>query len=145
MLSGYSTTSRVYRVYNIRTHIVRKSINVAINDFEATFEQWNLPVVLFNHENESSSHLKIEKSQDNQEEHFSQSSSNDDVEEIQPQPKDKRFTKGLSQDENIGDSNNEVKIGRQIENILTNFCFTSKIEPKRVKEALNDLNWILAM
>ncbi len=34
---------------------------------------------------------------------------------------------------------------RQIENILSHFCFTSKIEPKRVKEALNDPDWILAM
>lgn len=34
---------------------------------------------------------------------------------------------------------------RQIENILSHLWFTFKIEPKHVKEALNDLDWILAM
>ncbi len=96
MLLGYSTTSRAYRVYNIRTHSVEESINVMVDDFEATYEQGNLPVVLSDHENESSSQVEIEKSQGDQEEHSSQSSSEDEVEEIQLQPKDKRLTKGLS-------------------------------------------------
>lgn len=47
--------------------------------------------------------MKIEKSQGDQEEHSSQSSSEEEVEEIQLQPKDKRLTKGLSRDDIIGD------------------------------------------
>ncbi len=52
--------------------------------------------MLSNHENESSSQVEIEKSQGDQEDPFSQSSLEEEVEEIQLQPKDKRLTKGLS-------------------------------------------------
>lgn len=96
--------------------------------------------MLSDHENESLSQLEIEKSQEDQGEHSSESSSNDEVEEIQLQPKDKRLTKGLSHGDIIGDPNIGVKTRRQIENILSYFYFTSKIEPKHVKEALNDLD-----
>lgn len=71
MLLGYSTTSRVYCVYNIRNHSVEESINVTVDDFEATYEKEKLPIVLSDHENESSSHVEIEKSQGDQVEHSS--------------------------------------------------------------------------
>lgn len=87
MLLGYSMTSRAYHVYNIRTHLVEESINVMIDDLEAIYEQEKLPVVLSDHENESSSQVEIEKSQENQEEPSSQSSLQssleEEVEEIQ--------------------------------------------------------------
>lgn len=57
----------------------------------------------------------------------------------------RRITKGLSQGDILGDLNTKVKTRRQIENILSYFHFTSKIEPERVNDALNDLNWIVAM
>lgn len=61
MFLGYSTTSKAYHVYSIQTHLVDESINVMVDDFEATYEQGNLPVVLFNNENESPSQVEIEK------------------------------------------------------------------------------------
>lgn len=138
MLLGYSTTSRAYRVYNIRTHLVDELINVVVDDFEATYEQGNLPMMLSGHENESSSQVKIEKSQEDQGEHSSQSSFKDKVKEIQLQPKHKKLTKGLSRGNIIGDPNIGVKTWRQIKNIISHICFTNKIELKCVKEALND-------
>lgn len=62
ILLAYSTTRRVYHVYNIRARTMEESINVAVNDFEETYEQENLPAVLSDHENEISSHLEIKKS-----------------------------------------------------------------------------------
>ena len=38
MLLGYSTTSRTYRAYNIRTRSMESSINVMVDDLEATYE-----------------------------------------------------------------------------------------------------------
>lgn len=105
ILLGYSTTSRAYCVYNIRTRSVEESINVMVDDLKATYEQGSLPVVLSDHENESPSQVKIEKSQGNQEEHSSKSSSEEEVEKIQLQPKNKRLTKGLLQENIIGDPN----------------------------------------
>lgn len=58
---------------------------------------------------------------------------------------DERLTKGLLQGAIIGDPNIRVKTRRKIENILNYFCFTSEIEPKQIKEDLNDPYWILAM
>lgn len=82
MLLEYSLTCRTYRVYNIRTCSVEELINVMVDDFEATYDQGNLPVVLSDHENESSSQVEIEKSLGDEEEHSSQSSSKEKVKEI---------------------------------------------------------------
>lgn len=82
MLLGYSTTSKAYHVYNIRTRSVEESFNVVIEDFEVTYEQENLPMVLSDYENESSSQVEIEKSQRDQEDNSSQSSFKEEVEEI---------------------------------------------------------------
>lgn len=60
-------------------------------------------------------------------------------------PKEKRITKGHSSKDIIEDLDKGVKTRRQLENIISHICFTSKIKPKKVKEALNDPNWIIAM
>lgn len=62
MLLGYSITSGAYRVYNIRTRSVEESINVMVDDLETTYKQGKVLVVLFDHEDKSSSQVEIEKS-----------------------------------------------------------------------------------
>lgn len=72
---------------------MKESINVVVDDHETTQVQGNLSVVLSDHENETSSHLEIKKSQKDQEDNSSQTSFEDDIEEIQPQHKNKRLIK----------------------------------------------------
>lgn len=57
----------------------------------------------------------------------------------------KRITKGHSLKDIIGDREKGVKTRRQLEHIISHSCFTSKIKLKKVKEALNDPNWIITM
>lgn len=65
--------------------------------------------------------------------------------EIEFTPQNSRLTNGLSPCDIIGDPKQGVKTRKQIENILCHLCFTSKIEPKKVKEALEDPDWINVM
>ena len=53
-------------------------------------------------------------------------------------PRKSRLTNWLSPSDISGDPNIGVKTRRQIENIISHFCFTSKMESKCVKEAIND-------
>lgn len=62
---------------------MEESINVAVDDFVATYEEGNLLVVLFDHENKSSSQVEIEKCLKDQEKYSSHFSPEDDVKEIQ--------------------------------------------------------------
>lgn len=59
--------------------------------------------------------------------------------------KEKRLIKGHSSRDIIGDPKEGVKMIKQIENIISHICFTSKIKPRKVKEALNDPDWIMTM
>lgn len=78
-----------------------------------------------------------------QDELSSQQSSEDD--EAQPHLKEKMTTKVLSPNDILGDLKDGVRTRRKIKNILSHLCFTYKIGPKKVEEALNDPNWINAM
>lgn len=40
----------------------------------------------------------------------------------------------------IGDPNAGVKTRKQVENMISHVCFTIKIEPMKVKDALEDPN-----
>lgn len=88
---------------------MEESINVAMDDHQSTQAQIDLPVVFSDHELETSSLKEIGDTNGGQEELTSQLSSEDEVEEVQPHPKEKRLTKGLSQSDILGDPNTEVK------------------------------------
>lgn len=59
--------------------------------------------------------------------------------------KEKRLIKGHPSKDIIGNPNKCVKTRKQLENLISNVCFTSTVEPRKVKEALNDPDWILAI
>lgn len=64
----------------------------------------------------------------------------DGLEEVDVCTKEKRITKVHSTDDIIGDPNAKVKTRKQIENIISHLCFTSKIKPPKVIEALKGLD-----
>lgn len=131
---GYSTRSKAYRVFNKRTSSMKESINVIINDQSKTQvnkEEGELP--------DPQEEPKDVPSHDSGNE--SEETNDDDVSHL----KEKRLVKGHSSKDIIGDPKEGVKTRKQIENTISHICFTSKIEPRKVKEALNDPDWILAM
>lgn len=122
---GYSTRSRAYRVFNKRTLTIEESINVIIDDKETIQSELHM-----DHQKEvPKDDDVIKKSQDESE---------DEIEELPKRPKENRWIKGHSPTDIIGNPQDGVKTHKQVENLISHMCFTLKIEPRVVKEALDD-------
>jgi hypothetical protein len=136
---GYSTNSRAYRVFNLKTETVMESINVVIvdvpkekvhdvdPDVETFIQETNAPVQM--------NEVEPEK---------------EDTEEDEPDQMSTtkgpstRIQKNHPQDLIIGNPDLGVTTRRSV-GVIANSCFVSKIEPKNVKEALTDEYLIEAM
>ena len=59
--------------------------------------------------------------------------------------KDWKFVINHSQDQIIGNPSNGVRTRSSLRNICNNLAFISQIEPKNLKDALIDENWMIAM
>ena len=66
-------------------------------------------------------------------------------ESSQDLPKDWKFVINHSQDQIIGNPSNGVRTRSSLRNICNNLAFISQIEPKNLKDALIDENWMIAM
>ncbi|CAM8943933.1 unnamed protein product [Rhodiola kirilowii] len=157
---GYSTNSRAYRVYNKRTGVVMESINVVVQDVVPGAPETHvaddddtssLPDQLgTNCPNTtviSNADPKLPTSNDNQPEE-------DDNPDTTPPDSPRVFHPSRAIEKNhpisevIGDLNEGIKTrGKQVNfrNLACFSCFISSIEPKNVKEAINDEYWVVAM
>ncbi|MCH80969.1 gag-pol polyprotein [Trifolium medium] len=134
---GYSTNSRAYRVYNNRTKVIMESINIVVDDAptvrtdDVTHAEPSMPQATFE--------LEEEEPQDG--------NTNDEVVEIRQPTTNKgpstRIQKNHPPDAIIGQLDRGVTTRSR--EVVSNSCFVSKIEPKNVKEALQDEFWINAM
>ncbi|CAJ2652046.1 unnamed protein product [Trifolium pratense] len=133
---GYSTNSRAYRVYNQRTKVIVESINVVIDDLT--------PAKTSDTEDDVATTLPTSEEAVAEKE----SDSDDESTISTPRPVSKvpsiRIQKNHPKDLIIGNPNQGIATRRTNE-VVTNSCFVSKIEPKNVKEALTDEFWIEAM
>ncbi|MCH89716.1 retrovirus-related pol polyprotein from transposon tnt 1-94 [Trifolium medium] len=135
---GYSTNSRAYRVYNSKTKVLMESINVVIDD--APYSK--LPDVA------TDVAPSIPQGPVELEGGEPQDGDTDDeaCEVIQPTPSkgpSTRIQKNHPQELIIGQLDRGVTTRSR--EVICNSCFVSKIEPKNVKEALQDEYWINAM
>lgn len=121
---GYSSRRKAYRVFNKRTSNMEEFINVISNDQSMT--QTNKE-----EENPQSEPKPIE----NETSHDSGSESEGTNDEDVRRPKEKRLIKGHSSKDIIGDSDKGVKTRRQLENLISHVCFTSKVERRKVKKS----------
>lgn len=55
------------------------------------------------------------------------------------------MTKGHSITDIIGNPQDGVKTRKKVKILISHMCFTSKIKPRVVKEALDDPDWIVAI
>ncbi|MCH79563.1 gag-pol polyprotein [Trifolium medium] len=129
---GYSTNSRAYRVYNSRTKILMESINVVIDD--ATLSK------------PTDVDLDVDTSDDTVAE--TEFKSDDEAPIPEPAQINKapsiRIQKNHPKDLIIGSPTQGITTRRSNE-IISNSCFASKIEPKNVRETLTDKFWIEVM
>ncbi|MCH79544.1 gag-protease polyprotein [Trifolium medium] len=132
---GYSTNSRAYRVYNIRSKVIMESINVVIDD--STTDRTS------DDEEDVATSLPTSDAAAEVE-----SDSDDEATNPTPSPVNKvpsiKIQKNHPKDLIIGNPNQGIATRRTNE-AVTNSCFVSKVEPKNVKEALIDEFWIEAM
>ena len=66
-------------------------------------------------------------------------------ESSQDLPKDWKFVINHPQDQIIGNPSSGVRTRSSLRNICNNLAFISQIEPKNIKDALVDENWMIAM
>ncbi|KAM7466521.1 hypothetical protein LguiB_014083 [Lonicera macranthoides] len=143
---GYSSNSRAYRVFNIRTKTIMESANVVVND---TTINENVELVDFG----GVPILEIQTDFDKEE-----LVSNENIlnESSSKSPKSTNLQNQISAPNYIRNRHPEKNvIGGIADPIMTrsqakkNYalysCFVSLIEPKNVSEALEDENWINAM
>ncbi|XP_024196068.1 uncharacterized protein LOC112199259 [Rosa chinensis] len=141
---GYSVNSQAYRVYNKRTKIVMESINISIDDHY--IRQADVDV---DTSSPSSSVPQDMSKTDEQEEHV------DSI--FKPAPVIRRGFKQVQKDHSSQDVIGKLSDGLKTRkptsytenlitmNIISQCGFVSLIEPKNIKEALLDDDWIRAM
>ncbi|XP_061998851.1 uncharacterized protein LOC133716132 [Rosa rugosa] len=130
---GYSINSRAYRVYNKRTRIVMESINVSIDDHYIRQEE-----VFVDTSSPPSSESEDTSATNEKEENV------DSIFELAPQMR--RGFKQVQKDHTSQDVIGKISDGLKTRSQAASQCgFVSLIEPKNVKDALVDDDWISAM
>ncbi|XP_075645164.1 uncharacterized protein LOC142616184 [Castanea sativa] len=163
---GYSTTSRAYRVYNLRTEIVMESAYVVINGElcpeshledttlvqEKTVEvKDTLPKeYVGKHSDEDLQLLNdtvlelstpVPKTQQEQSE-SSSSSEQKSTSTFLVKGLSTRVELNLLATNILGSLNDNMRLRAKALNVITHSCYLSQFEPKKVDEALQDANWI---
>jgi transposase InsO family protein len=131
---GYSRNSRAYRVYNSRTKTMMESINVVIDDLGTDTEADVAEDVEAFPPTGTSGESRTNAQED------------EEVRETHTVNKGPsvRVQKNHPQELIIGDPQQGITTRRTNE-VISNSCFVSLMEPKNVKEALKDEYWIEAM
>ena len=159
MFLGYSTNSRAYRVFNKRNNTVMESINVVVDDVEEdVLENLDQGSLLEIAEADTGEPLNEPENVPTGTQTVTQEGDPTDVledvldsgeDELNSREPSRRIQKNHPISEVIGDPNEGVRT-RNVPRInyremIGHMCYTSTIEPKNVKDALEDDFWIGAM
>jgi hypothetical protein len=140
---GYSTNSRAYRVYNLRTKVVMESFNVVVNDRE-TEKVENVEHDVGTSGPVSEDHNPEEQPDDKQEKITEDTTTDTTDQPTQNKGPSVRVQKNHPLELVIGNPEQGITT-RRSNDVIANSCFVSMFEPKNVKEALTDEFWIEAM
>ena len=158
---GYSNNSRAYRVYNMRTQTVMEFANMVVDDLKDFSE--------YSHEEEIDRLIDVQhhkemadliaqpseattatadvSNADSVETTTGQTEKENPVissDSVQKEPST-RVKKNHPSDLILGNLEESMVTRKRYVNLVQFVCFTSTLEPKNVKEALNDESWINAM
>src|ERR1044072_6751740 len=144
---GYSTSSKSYRVYNLRTKVMMESVNVVVDntpEIRESISEEDDEVGISNAESTVSPVRQDATTSNPTSDTLSAEETNLDTNTpAQTKGPSTRIQKIHPQDNIIG-SPSEGVMTRSRKRIA-NACFISKVEPKNIKEALQDEYWINAM
>jgi len=135
---GYSTNSRAYRVFNSRTKVMMESSNVVIVDHvESRTQDAGEDAAASDSSTEAFENVK-------EDENNMEASETGTMSAPPKKGPSIRIQKNHPSDLIIGNPDQGIST-RRMNDVISNACFVSKIEPKNVKEALTDDCWINAM
>nr|CAN81433.1 hypothetical protein VITISV_010698 [Vitis vinifera] len=151
---GYSTSSKAFRVFNKRTMVVEESIHVifyesnnSLQERESFDDDLGLET--------SMGKLKIEDRRQQEEIVEDPKKEESPLALPPPQqvqgkssqdlPKDWKFVINHPPNHIIGNPSSGVRTRSSLRNICNNLAFISQIEPKNIKDALVDENWMIVM
>ena len=156
---GYSKNSKAYRVYNMRTQTVMESINVVVDDVR-DFSEFSTEEEIdrfIDESNEQSIEEPVHAVETSRPSVSTDPASADTETEqtekrfpciisdvIQKEPSS-RVKLNHPSELILGDPKDSMVTRKKFSNVSRFACFLSNIEPKNVKEALTDENWIEAM
>ncbi|GAU36127.1 hypothetical protein TSUD_292870 [Trifolium subterraneum] len=136
---GYSTNSRSNRVYNSRTKVMMESINVVIDDSaEGRSTDVADDAIASNKQSDESDLVKEDEN------NIDTSINTNSTSDLSKKGPSISVQKNHTQEFIIGDPSQGIAT-RSKNDVVSNACFVSKIEPRNVKEALADEYWINAM
>ena len=142
---GYSTHSKAYRVYNKRTLTVEESVHVVFDESskgDCVVSCDGNTGTFLDHENSTPQQMEENQIEDRE----MQAYDKDLAQEIQPQlPIAWKSNKNHPISNILGDIAKGVVTRRTLNNFCYYVAFVSQIEPKSIKEALQDDHWIMAM
>ena len=138
---GYSLQSKAYRIYNKRTMNIEESIHVTFDESNAILSRKNMLDDIADSLEHMNIHEQDSKGNDkgNNEDPPEEVKSNDEL------PKEWKASKDHPLDSIIGDISKGVTTRHSLKELCNNMAFVSMIEPKNIKEAIVDDNWIIAM
>jgi hypothetical protein len=142
---GYSTNSRAYRVYNSKTHIVMKSVNVVVHDSPLREnEDIDQGTPVSDNAEQNAATFNQPRNEKSDEETLEEESETSARPQAQSKGPSVRVQKNHPIDLIIGNPEQGITT-RRTNDVVANSCFVSLFEPKNVKEALTDEAWIEAM
>nr|CAN77969.1 hypothetical protein VITISV_027333 [Vitis vinifera] len=151
---GYSTSSKVFRVFNKRTMVVEESIHVIFYESNNSFQKRDS---LNDDLSLETSMGKLQIEDRRQQEEIGEDPKKKESplalpppqqvqgEPSQDLPKDWKFVINHPQYQIIGNPSSGVRTRSSLRNICNNLAFISQIEPKNINDALVDENWMIAM
>ena len=138
---GYSLQSKAYRIYNKRTMNIEESIHVTFDESNAILSTKNMLDDIADSLEHMNIHEQDSKGNDkgNNEDPPEEGKSNDAL------PREWKTSRDHPLDNIIGDISKGVTTRHSLKDLCNNMAFVSMIEPKNIKEAIIDDNWIIAM
>ena len=138
---GYSLQSKAYRIYNKRTMNIEESIHVTFDESNAILSRKNMLDDIADSLEHMNIHEQDSKGNDkgNNEDPPEEVKSNDEL------PREWKASRDHPLDNIIGDISKGVTTRHSLKDLCNNMAFVSMIEPKNIKEAIVDDNWIISM
>ena len=171
---GYSSTSRAYKVYNLRTKTMMESSNVVINDEVCSEAQSENITPVQDKPVENDDSLLIDYVGKHSDEEFmvlndavfvpsspepstSIHGTQQALHEFSPSPEQKGTSTSLIKGHSsrirlnhpssniLGSLNDNMRLRSKVLNVITHSCYMSQFEPKKVDEAIQDADWVNSM